>query len=157
MVLVVWLGSHRYRCSNLPITRNCKIKKKKFPLRINDVEHAGSNEKDLEYLENKDYTGKGSPKNYTVHFPNMFRLSKRLELATRMNVTDKHSSTMYQVKNYFKKIPFFIKPFFENPNRFIFREELPKTVRQFPIKICYFQQSNCIPTQYCCWLFDHLI
>ena len=58
-----------------------------------------------------------------------------------MNVTDKHSSTMYQVKNYLKKIPFFIKPFFENPNRFIFREELPKTVRQFPIKICYFKLS----------------
>ncbi len=101
-MLVVGLGSHGYRCSKLPITRNFtkNLKKNIFPLRINDVEHAGSDEKDLEYLENKDYTGKGSPKNYTVHFPNMFRLSKRLELATRMNVTDKHSSTMYQVKNY---------------------------------------------------------
>jgi len=38
--------------------------------------------------------------NYTINFPLMFKLSKKLELATQMNVTAKYSATDFQTTNY---------------------------------------------------------
>jgi len=50
-------------------------------------------------LENKDFLGKGPDKNFTIYFPIMFKLAKKLELASMMNLTDKYSSTPFQVKS----------------------------------------------------------
>ncbi len=38
--------------------------------------------------------------NYTIGFPNLYKLSKRLELASGLNVTAKYASTDYQTTNY---------------------------------------------------------
>ena len=40
------------------------------------------------------------PTNYTIQFPNMVKLARKLELATQMNVTGKYSSTDFQTTNY---------------------------------------------------------
>ncbi len=37
---------------------------------------------------------------YTVIHPTLFQLSKKLEIATSLNLTSKHASTMYQVSGY---------------------------------------------------------
>lgn len=38
--------------------------------------------------------------NYTIHFPNLFRLTQRMELATGLNTTAKYATTEYQTTNY---------------------------------------------------------
>jgi hypothetical protein len=52
---------------------------------------------DIKYDLYDDFT---DPFNYTINYPLMFKLSKKLELATRMNITGKYSATDYQTTNY---------------------------------------------------------
>jgi hypothetical protein len=53
--------------------------------------------KDIEY---EDYNEANDMFNYTVNFPLMLKLAKKLELATQMNITAKYSSTAFQTTNY---------------------------------------------------------
>ena len=53
--------------------------------------------RDIEY---DDYNEANDRFNYTINFPLMFKLSKKLELATQMNVTGKYSATDFQTTNY---------------------------------------------------------
>ena len=46
------------------------------------------------------YNEFNDPTNYTINFPVMFKLAKKLELATQLNVTVKYSSTLFQTTNY---------------------------------------------------------
>jgi prolyl 4-hydroxylase len=54
---------------------------------IGDIEYP-------KYNEDNDLT------NYTIHYPLMFKLAQKFELATQMNVTGKYSSTEFQTTNY---------------------------------------------------------
>ena len=54
---------------------------------INDIQYDGHKEEN-------------DPTNYTINFPNMVKLARKLELATQMNVTGKYSSTDFQTTNY---------------------------------------------------------
>ena len=54
---------------------------------INDIQYDDYNEKDDRF-------------NYTINFPLMFKLAKKLELATQMNITGKYSATEFQTTNY---------------------------------------------------------
>ena len=65
--------------------------------RIKDVEHEMDVEEEVRRLESKDVSLEELPSNYTIMFPNMFKLAKKLELATGMNITRKFSSTPFQV------------------------------------------------------------
>ena len=47
-----------------------------------------------------DYNQENDLFNYTINFPLMFKLSKKLELATQMNVTGKYSASDFQTTNY---------------------------------------------------------
>jgi hypothetical protein len=47
-------------------------------------------------LQYEEYNEANDLFNYTVHFPLMFKLAKKLELATQMNTTAKYSSTQFQ-------------------------------------------------------------
>jgi prolyl 4-hydroxylase len=52
---------------------------------------------DIDYDEYNEFNDRF---NYTINFPLMFKLSKKLELATQMNSTGKYSSTDFQTTNY---------------------------------------------------------
>ena len=54
-------------------------------------------DEEVERLESKDFSLNELPSNYTVIFPVMFKLAKKLELATGLNITMKHSATPFQV------------------------------------------------------------
>jgi hypothetical protein len=54
----------------------------------------------IEDISYDDYNEFNDPTNYTVNFPLMFKLAKKLELATQLNVTGKYSSTHFQTTNY---------------------------------------------------------
>ena len=62
------------------------------------MEHGGNTtEEDIYDLENEKISAKMDPQNYTIQLPILFRLAKKLELATRMNITNKYSSSPYEV------------------------------------------------------------
>jgi hypothetical protein len=53
-----------------------------FNFRIEDVEHETDLEEELKSIESKEFVLKYMPSNYTVHFPIMFKLAKKLELVS---------------------------------------------------------------------------
>jgi hypothetical protein len=53
-----------------------------FHFRIRDIEHETDIDEEIKSIENKDFVLKRIPANYTIHFPNMFKLAKKLELVS---------------------------------------------------------------------------
>ena len=68
--------------------------------RIKDIEHEMDVDEEVRRLESKDPSLTELPSNYTIKFPNMFKLAKKLELATGMNITMRHSSTPFQAMHH---------------------------------------------------------
>ena len=63
--------------------------------RIKDIDFDLDEEDDVRRMESKEVWNTKS--NYTVVNPIMFKLTRKIELATGFNVSDKYSSTPYQV------------------------------------------------------------
>ena len=67
-------------------------------LRIKDIEFDLDEEEDVRKMENKELWS--TQENYTIVNPIMFKLTRKIELATRFNISDKYSSTPYQVTRF---------------------------------------------------------